>query len=81
MKDFKGLSAEDAKNKLKDMITNEVDLNKDGFVTEDEIRARLRATTKQNRMRELNSTMMAHDDGETLDEHAYDGKIAFPLKK
>lgn len=67
MKDFKGLSAEDAKNKLKDMITNEVDLNKDGFVTEDEIRARLRATTKQNRMRELNSTMMAHDDGETLE--------------
>ena len=62
MKDFKGLSAEDAKKKLKDFITNEIDLNKDGFVTEDEIRARLRTTTKQNRMKEMNSTMMTHDE-------------------
>lgn len=60
---FQDLQDEDAKKKkLQELVVNEVDTNKDGFVTEDEIRARLIKTTKEQRKHEMNNTMITHDD-------------------
>ena len=61
--EFKGLSPEDAKAKLAQLIKDEVDLNKDGFLTEDEIRQRFHVTTKEYRKKEVLETMKQHDEG------------------
>lgn len=64
--EFKGLSPEDAKTKLAQLIKDEVDLNKDGLLTEDEIRQRFHVTTKGYRKREVMETMKQHDEGKFL---------------
>lgn len=61
--EFKGLSPEDAKTKLAQLIKDEVDLNKDGLLTEDEIRQRFHVTTKEYRKKEVMETMKQHDEG------------------
>lgn len=61
--EFKGLSPEDAKTKLSQLIKDEVDLNKDGVLTEDEIRQRFHVTTKEYRKKEVMETMKQHDEG------------------
>ncbi|KAK3711822.1 hypothetical protein QZH41_013229, partial [Actinostola sp. cb2023] len=71
LKAFQDLQDEDAKKKkLQELVVNEIDTNKDGFVTEDEIRARLINTTKQQRKHEINTTMITHDDDK-------DGKVSW----
>lgn len=62
--EFKGLSPEEAKTKLAQLIKDEVDLNKDGVLTEDEIRQRFHVTTKEYRKKEVMETMKQHDEGE-----------------
>ena len=62
--EFKGLAPEEAKTKLAQLIKDEVDLDKDGFLTEDEIRQRLHVTTKEYRKKEVMETMKQHDEGE-----------------
>ena len=64
--EFKGLSPEDAKTKLAQLIKDEVDLNKDGLLTEDEIRQRFHVTTKEYRKKEVMETMKQHDEGKFL---------------
>jgi len=68
--EFKGLSPEDAKAKLAQLIKDEVDLNKDGFLTEDEIRQRFHVTTKEYRKKEVLETMKQHDEDK-------DGKVSW----
>lgn len=68
--EFKGLSPEDAKTKLAQLIKDEVDLNKDGVLTEDEIRQRFHVTTKEYRKKEVMETMKQHDEDK-------DGKISW----
>ena len=62
--EFKGLAPEEAKTKLAQLIKDEVDLDKNGFLTEDEIRQRLHVTTKEYRKKEVMETMKQHDEGE-----------------
>ncbi|EDO49919.1 predicted protein, partial [Nematostella vectensis] len=69
-KDFKGLSAEETKQKLEQLVKSEVDLDKDGFVTEDELRLRLLNTSRKHRKTEVNSTVTFHDDNK-------DGKVSW----
>ena len=64
--EFKGLSPEDAKTKLAQLIKDEVDLNKDGVLTEDEIRQRFHVTTKEYRKKEVMETMKQHDEGQYM---------------
>ena len=61
--EFKGLAPEEAQTKLLQLIKDEVDQNKDGFLTEDEIRARFHVTTKEYRRKEVLETMKQHDEG------------------
>ncbi|XP_020619505.1 calumenin-like [Orbicella faveolata] len=68
--EFKGLSPEDAKTKLAQLIKDEVDLNKDGLLTEDEIRQRFHVTTKEYRKKEVMETMKQHDEDK-------DGKVSW----
>ncbi|XP_058955296.2 reticulocalbin-2 [Pocillopora verrucosa] len=68
--EFKGLSPEDAKTKLAQLIKDEVDLNKDGVLTEDEIRQRFHVTTKEYRKKEVMETMKQHDEDK-------DGKVSW----
>lgn len=68
--EFKGLSPEEAKTKLAQLIKDEVDLNKDGVLTEDEIRQRLHVTTKEYRKKEVMETMKQHDEDK-------DGKVSW----
>lgn len=68
--EFKGLSPEDAKTKLAQLIKDEVDLNKDGVLTEDEIRQRFHVTTKEYRRKEVMETMKQHDEGKFTDTRA-----------
>ena len=51
------------KVKLKKLIEGEVDLNKDGFLTEEEIRQRFHVTTKKYRKKEVLEAMKQHDEG------------------
>lgn len=48
------------------MIKDEVDLNKDGVLTEDEIRQRFHLTNKEYRKKEVLETMKQHDEGRLL---------------
>lgn len=64
--EFKGLAPEEAKTKLAQLIKDEVDLDKDDFLTEDEIRQRLHVTTKEYRKKEVMETMKQHDEGENV---------------
>lgn len=68
--EFKGLSPEEAKTRLAQLIKDEVDLNKDGFLTEDEIRQRFHVTTKGYRKKEVLDTMKQQDEDK-------DGKISW----
>ena len=61
--EFKGLSPEEAQTKLIQLIKDEIDQNKDGYLTEDEIRARFHVTTKEYRRKEVMETMKQHDEG------------------
>lgn len=64
--EFKGLSPEEAQTKLIQLIKDEIDQNKDGYLTEDEIRARFHVTTKEYRRKEVMETMKQHDEGQRL---------------
>lgn len=44
-------------------MNDEVDLNKDGVLTEDEIRQRFHLTNKEYRKKEVLETMKQHDEG------------------
>lgn len=68
--EFKGLAPEEAQTKLLQLIKDEVDQNKDGFLTEDEIRARFHVTTKEYRRKEVLETMKQHDEDK-------DGKVSW----
>lgn len=69
--EFKKLMEEDdRKKKLDEIVKTEIDTDKDGFVSEDELRARFKQTTKTHRRREVEDTLKHHDDDK-------DGKVSW----
>ena len=66
MNEFKKLKPEEREKKLDEIVKAEVDTDKDGFVSEDELRARLRLTTRTHRRREVEDTLKYHDDSKNI---------------
>jgi len=61
---------EDRKKKLDEIVKSEIDTDKDGFVSEEELRNRFKQTTKTHRRHEVEDTLKHHDDNK-------DGKVSW----
>ena len=60
--EFKKLKPEEREKKLNEIIRSEIDNDKDGFVSEEELRDRFRKTTRTHRQREVEDTLKYHDE-------------------
>ena len=65
VKGFRDLNKADREAKLQELINNEIDTDKDGFVSVEELREHFRRVSLMYRKREIEDTLKDQDDGKT----------------
>ena len=62
-KDFGKLDASEQKKRLEEFLRTEVDSDKDGLISEEELRDRYREMNRKYRRQEVEETLRKQDDG------------------